>query len=165
METRNFFKFGIGVLFVVLFLVSACKKKEATTKSCDSCPAGGGLAQPPDGFSYTKNMGDAVKADSAFILGNNVIVCYYHGGAHRVTIKLTSLQPGVYQITDPSNGNTVSYYETPGATYNAQNGSVTITDYKLNGNYRVVSGSFITDGAGGGFVKINGQFQNIPQHK
>jgi len=165
MEARNFFKFSAGVLFIVLLTLSACKKKEATTRSCDSCPAGGGLAQPPDGFTYTKNMGDAVKADSAFILGNNVIVCYYHGGAHRVTIKLSSLQPGVYQITDPPNGNTVSYYETPGATYNALGGNVTITDYRLNGNYRVVSGSFITDGAGGGFVKINGQFQNIPQHK
>ncbi len=166
MDARDFFKFSAGVLVVVLCTVSACKKKEATTtRSCDSCPAGGGLAQPPDGFTYTKNMGAAITADSAFILGNNVIVCYYHGGAHRVTLKLTSLQPGVYQITDPPTGNTVSYYETPGATYNAQSGNITITDYKLKGNYRVVSGSFITSGDGGGFVNINGQFQNVMQHK
>ncbi len=165
MEARNFFKFSAGVLVVVLFMVSGCKKKEATSKSCDSCPAGGGLAEPPDGFTYTKNMGDAVKADSSFILGNNVIVSYYHGGAHRVTIKLKSLLPGVYQITDPPSGNTVTYYETPGATYNARSGSVTITDYRLKGNTRVVSGSFITEGVGGGFVKINGQFQNVMQHQ
>lgn len=166
METRNVLKFGTGVLVVILFMVSACKKKEApTSKSCPSCPAGGGLANPPDGFTYTKNMGDIIKADSSFILGNNVIVCYYHGGAHRVTIKLSNLLPGVYQITDPPGGNTVSYYETPGASYSALSGNVTITDYRLNGNTRVVSGSFMTEGDGGGFVRINGQFQNVPQHK
>lgn len=166
MKTRIFAKLGTGALCVLfLFTSGSCKKKESTAKSCDACPAGGGGVKLPDGFSYTKNLGDAVKADSAFILGNNVIVSYYQGGSHRVTIKLKSLQPGVYQITDPPNGNTVSYYETPGSTYNAQGGSVTITEYKLIGNAKVVSGSFITDGDGGGFVKINGQFQNIIQHK
>lgn len=166
METRNFLKFGTGVLVVILFMGSACKKKEATTsKSCPSCPAGGGLANPPDGFTYTKNMGETIKADSAFILGNNVIICYYHGGAYRVTIKVKSLLPGVYQITDPPSGSTVSYYETPGASYSALSGNVTITDYRLNGNIRVVSGSFMTEGDGGGLVRINGQFQNVPEHK
>jgi|GEM_PF-3587085 len=165
MEARNFFKFSTGVLIVVLFMASACKKKEASSKSCGTCPPGGGLAEPPDGFTYTKNMGDAVTADSSFILGNNVIVAYYHGGAYRLTIKLKSLLPGVYQITDPPSGNTVTYSETAGATYNAQSGNVTITDYRLKGNTRVTSGSFITEGAGGGYVKINGQFQNVSEHK
>lgn len=164
MKTRIFLKLSSRVLCVVLvlFTASACKKKEAVTqKSCDTCPAGGGGVKPPDGFTYTKNQGTAIKADSAFLLGNNVIVCYYHGGAHRVTIKLKSLLPGIYSITDPPSGNTVTYYETPGASYSATSGDVTITERAD----KIVSGSFITYGVGGGFVSVNGQFQNVPEHK
>jgi hypothetical protein len=149
---------SISILFFVL--LSGCKKEEATSTSCATCPAGGGIAAPPDGFTYTTNQGAVITADSAFLLNSNVIISYYHGAAHRVTIKLTSLLAGTYALTNPSNGNTVSYYETPGATYNATGGTVTISESSST----KISGSFVTSGAGGGFVNVNGQFQNIKKH-
>jgi hypothetical protein len=142
------------VLFLLIILVTSCKKQEPD-QSCGSCPVGGSTS-PVDGFSYVKNGGSAVYADSAFFNSTNkTITSYYHGIATRVNIKTTSQAPGTYTFTVP--GNTLSYTETS-FTYIASGGSIIISS---NSNNKL-TGNFVSNGTGGGIVSLTGQFQNIP---
>ena len=139
---------------MILLVFSSCKKEEPD-QSCASCPVGGSTT-PTNGFSYVKNGGTAIYADSAFYNSTNkTITSYYHGIATRVNIKTTSQVPGTYTLTTP--GNTISYTETS-FTYLASGGSVSITS---NSNNKL-SGSFVSNGTGGGIVSLTGQFNNIP---
>ena len=148
----------ILIISAIAFLtgVTSCKKA-APEQSCGSCPVGG-ASEPPAGFTYTKNQSATITADSAFFYSaNRTIISYYHGTAYRITIKTTSQQPGVYSFADPNNGNSLSYIESPGGSYSATGGNLTISA-NLNGK---IAGSFTTSGSGGGFVNVNGQFKDI----
>lgn len=141
---------SIGIILLVL---SSCKKEP--DQSCGTCPVGGSTT-PTNGFSYVKNGGSAIYADSAFYNSvNKTITSYYHGIATRVNIKTTSQVPGTYTLTTP--GNTISYTETS-FTYIASGGSISITS---NSNNKL-SGSFVSNGTGGGIISLTGQFNNIP---
>lgn len=143
----------IVILGSVFIVFSSCKKEPE--QSCGTCPVGGSV-NTPQGFTYTKNGGTATKADSAFFLpASNTIVAYYQGGTNRVILKTSSQSAGTYSV---STTNKVTYLDSYG-TYNATGGSISIT---ANANNKI-SGSFITNGTGGGFTSVNGQFQDIPK--
>jgi hypothetical protein len=138
-------------LFVLLFL-NSCKKKEEHT--CGTCSVGG--AVEPTGFTYTKNGGAQITADSAFFYpASNTIISFYQGVTHRVIIKTSSQATGSYSIST-SASNKVFYYESVG-TYGATGGNVNITSNANN----LLSGNFTTNGTGGGFISIGGQFKDI----
>lgn len=140
------------LLFLVILNIEGCKKKEPE-KSCSNCD-NGPAASP--GFTFTKNGGTAITADSAYYYStSNTIIAYYQGSTHRVTIKTSSLNTGSYTI---STNNTVTYIESS-LIYNATGGSINITAY---GNNKI-SGDFITSGSGGGFTSVNGQFKDVPK--
>lgn len=143
----------IAILGSMLTVFSSCKKEP--DQSCGTCPVGGSV-NTPQGFTYTKNGGTALTADSAFFLpASNTIVAYYQGGTNRVIIKTASQNPGTYSI---STANKVTHLDAYG-TYNATGGNVIIT---ANANNKI-SGSFITNGTGAGYISVNGQFQDIPK--
>lgn len=143
----------IAILGSMLIVFSSCKKEPE--QSCGTCPVGGS-ASTPQGFTYTKNGGTAIKADSAFFLpASNTIVAYYQGGTNRVILKTSSQSTTTYSI---STTNKVTHLDAYG-TYNASGGSISITANASN----KMSGSFITSGTGGGYTSVNGQFQDIPK--
>lgn len=149
---RGFLNFSV-IFGIVILTLSSCKKEP--DQSCGSCPVGGSV-NTPQGFTYTKNGGSAITADSAFFLPtSNTIICYYQGGTNRVILKTSSQAPGTYSI---STVNKVTYSD-PLGVYNATGGSISIT---ANANNKI-SGSFITNGTGGGYISVNGQFQDIPK--
>lgn len=141
------------VFILGLIILFSCKKKD-DGGSCSSCPVGG--SQQSNGFSYVKNNGSPVYADSAFYNSTNkTITSYYHGIATRVNIKTTSQAAGTYTFATP--GNTLSYTEST-FTYIAAGGSINITS---NANNKL-SGNFVSNGSGGGIISLTGQFQDIP---
>ncbi len=145
---KVFFTIIVGVLFF-----TACKKEPE--QSCGTCPVGGSTT-PANGFSYIKNGGTPIYADSAFYNATYRTITSYHNGiASRVNIKTTSQAPGTYSLTTP--GNTISYTETS-FTYMASGGSVIITSIANN----KLSGNFVSNGSGGGIITLTGQFTNIP---
>lgn len=143
----------IATMVVVLSTIVACKKEPE--QSCSSCPVGGSVATP-QGFTYTKNGGTAVTADSAFFIpASNTIVCYSQGGTNRVILKTSSQAAGTYSV---STVNKVSFIDAVG-TYSASGGSISIT---ANANNKM-SASFVSNGTGAGYISVNGQFQDIPK--
>lgn len=149
MRTKN----SLLVIFISLIIIVSCKKEPE--ESCDNCPVGGSTESK--GFSYIKNSGETIYADSAFFNSSfRTITAYYHGIATRVNIKTSSQAEGTYSFTIP--GNTISYTETT-ATYIASNGSINITS-NLNNK---MSGNFVSNGTGAGIITLRGQFKDIPK--
>jgi len=145
-------KIQILVALLVAGFFTFCKKNkpEQTCTSCDTGPS------TPPGFTFTKNGGSAITADSAYFYpSSNTIIAYYQGNTHRVNVKTASLNPGSYAI---STTNKVTYTELS-LVYNASGGSINIT---ANANNKL-SGDFTTSGTGGGFISVNGQFKDIPK--
>lgn len=143
----------LGVFVLFLFIIAACKKESES--SCGTCPVGGSVT-PINGFSYVKNGGTPIYADSAFYNATyKTITSYYNGISTRVNIKTTSQAPGTYTLTTP--GNTLSYTETS-FTYMASGGSVIISS---NSNNKL-TGNFVSNGTGGGITSLTGEFTNIP---
>jgi hypothetical protein len=139
------------IIFSSLLIVASCKKEPE--ENCDSCPVGG--STEPIGFSYIKNSGATIYADSAFFNSSyRTITAYYHGIATRINIKTSSQAEGTYSLTIP--GNTISYTETT-ATYIASDGSINITS-NLNNK---MSGNFVSNGTGAGIITLRGQFKDI----
>jgi hypothetical protein len=140
-------------LILLLFISLASCKKEPE-QSCGTCP-GGGTVNSLVGFSYVKNNGASVNADSAFYNSvSKTITSYYNGISTRVNIKTTSQAPGTYSFTTP--GNALSYTETS-FTYIASGGSIVITSNVNN----KLSGNFVSNGTGGGIISLTGQFKDI----
>lgn len=143
-------KFFFVSFFCVLIVIS-CKKKE--DDSCDNCQDGGPVEQLE--FSYTLNGGSKIVADSAFFnASSKTITSYYQGIANRINIKTTSQIAGTYNFTTTAN---VLSYTHAGLTYMASGGYINITD---NSNNKM-SGNFISNGTGGGYTSVNGQFKDI----
>lgn len=68
------------IVFVFSLIIVSCKKKEEA--SCGTCPVGG--SGEPTGFSYTKNGGSVIYADSAsFNSSYKTITAYYQGMSHK----------------------------------------------------------------------------------
>lgn len=146
-------KIILGVILFCLFVIVSCKKEPE--QSCGTCPVGGSVNSTPV-FSYVKNNGSTVTADSAFFIPvSKTIVAYYQGYAHKVNIKTASLAAGTYSFT--SSANTLSYVEAT-FTYIASGGSINITS---NTNSKL-SGNFVSNGSGGGITSLTGQFTDIP---
>lgn len=142
------------LLMILLFsaIIFSCKKKE--DDSCSSCAVGG--SSEPAGFTYTKNSGGTIVADSAFFfLSTKIIIAYRQGMTYRIIVKTSSQAVGTYSVNGASN--TVTYIE-PLGSYNATGGSVNIT---ANASGKL-SGNFISNG-GGVASTISGQFKDIPQ--
>ena len=138
-------------IFILSFVIISCKKKE--DDSCVSCQEGGpGEAV---GFSYTLNGGSKIVADSAFFNTSfKTITAYYQGIANRINIKTSSQITGTYNFTTTAN---VLSFTQAGLTYMASGGYINIT----NNSNNKMSGDFITNGTGGGFTSVNGQFKDI----
>jgi hypothetical protein len=147
---------NLKLLAVIVFLsgiLLSCKKEDEG-ESCNGCPVGGSIE--PVGFTYTKNSGATITADSAFFFpSTKIIMVYFHGMTNRVIIKTTSQATGVYNFNGASN--TVTYIE-PLGSYSATGGVMTITK---NANNKM-SGTFTSSG-GGVASSINGQFKDIPK--
>lgn len=139
------------VCFLCALMIISCKKKE--DDSCNNCQDGGPVEQLE--FSYTLNGGSKIVADSAFFnASSKTITSYYQGIANRINIKTTSQIAGTYNFTTTAN---VLSYTHAGLTYMASGGYINITD---NSNNKM-SGNFITNGTGGGYTSVNGQFKDI----
>lgn len=150
MVNRNY----IFVIFILSLLIVSCKKEPE--QSCGTCPVGGSTGSSV-GFSYVKNNGASVTADSAFFNPSfRTITSYYNGIATRVNIKTSSQATGTYSFT--SSVNTLSYTEST-FTYIASGGSINITS---NANNKM-SGTFVSNGTGGGIISLTGQFKDIPK--
>lgn len=152
MKNKNIITLGLVLSFLIMMI--ACKKEDPE-QSCGTCPVGGSVNSTA-GFSFTKNNGASITADSAFFIPvSRTIVAYYQGFAHKVNIKTSSLAAGTYSFT--SSANTLSYTEST-FTYIASGGSISIT---ANANNKM-SGSFVSNGSGGGVISLTGQFTDIP---
>ncbi|MCD6016913.1 MAG: hypothetical protein K0S53_34 [Bacteroidetes bacterium] len=147
-------KSWLSVITLTVIAFVSCKKEPE--QSCSSCPVGG-ITTEPVGFTYSKNGGSDIHADSAFFNSSfRTITSYYHGIATRVNIKTSSQVPGTYTLT--SSVNTLSYSETS-FTYMASGGCITISD---NANNKI-SGNFVSNGGGGGITSLTGRFKDVPR--
>ncbi|MES2512604.1 MAG: hypothetical protein V4580_00615 [Bacteroidota bacterium] len=145
-------KLFLTTLFFSILIVSC--KKEDESDSCSTCPVGGSIE--PVGFTYTKNSGATITADSAFFFpASKIIIAYYQGMNNRIIIKTSAQTSGVYTFNGASN--TVTYIE-PLGSYSATGGSINITS---NANNKM-SGTFTSSG-GGIASTIGGQFKDIPK--
>lgn len=145
-------KFMVFLSTVLLACLISCKKEPE--QSCSSCSVGG--TTQSIGFSYVKNGGASVDADSAFFNSTyRTITSYKNGISTRVNIKTSSQGPGTYSFT--TSGNSISYTEIT-FTYIGSGGSINITS---NANNKM-SGNFVSNGSGGGITSLTGQFKDIP---
>lgn len=153
MKLNRFLPISALLSFLILSATS-CKKKEQED-SCSTCASSSPVE--PQGFTFTKNGGAPITADSAFFIpASNIIIAYYQGATHRVNIKTSSQVTGTYSFSITTNK--LTYTENT-FIYNATGGSVNIT---ANANNKM-SGDFTTNGSGGGFISVNGQFKDIPK--
>ncbi|MBI3520794.1 MAG: hypothetical protein HY062_15765 [Bacteroidetes bacterium] len=152
MILKPYSAFGIVLIFSLMLL--SCKKEDPD-QSCGTCPIGG--PSQSSGLTFTRNNGASITADSAtFNPSFSTITAYYQGVTHRISIKTSSQLPGTYNFT--TTANTLYYIETS-ATYYAIGGYINITS---NANNKL-SGNFVSNGTGGGYTSINGQFKDIPK--
>lgn len=146
---------NISLIIFFSLIIFSCKKKEEESNSCSTCSSGNGTE--PTGFYYNINGGGTISADSAtYNVTNKTITAHHQGATRHINIKTSSQITGTYGFT--TTANTFSYTESLG-TYYATGGYINIT---ANANNKL-SGNFTSNGSGGTFATISGNFKDIPK--